>query len=93
MKAPGIATKAGGQSKGPPTGFNPFSGEPHKKTGQAAPVKPMIVEIKDKPEVISGAIDHSKGILAIVLTMEKEDSAAFIDLDVSSTELKLSSDK
>jgi hypothetical protein len=53
----------------------------------------MIVEIKDKPEVISGAIDHSKGILAIVLTMEKEDSAAFIDLDVSSTELKLSSDK
>ena len=52
----------------------------------------MIVEIKDKPEVISGAIDHSKGILVIVLTMEKEDSAADIDLDVSSTELKLKSE-
>ena len=36
---------------------------------------------------------HKCDILAIVLTMEKEDSAAFIDLDVSSTELKLSSDK
>jgi hypothetical protein len=53
----------------------------------------MIVEIKDKPEVISGAVDHSKGILAIVLTMEKEDSAADIDLDVSSSELKLKSEQ
>jgi hypothetical protein len=94
MKAPGIATKAGKSNSGPPTGFNPFSGEPHKKAGQeAAKPKPMIVEILDKPEVVSGAIDTDKGILVLVLTMEKEDSAADIDLDVSSTELKLKSDK
>lgn len=50
---------------------------------------PMIVEMKDVPEVA----ESNDGLkLALVIHVEKESSAKAIDLDVSQTELKLKSE-
>ena len=66
---------------------NPFS-EPKK---QEEPKKPMIVEMKDKPENLS--VTEKDGKMILVIRMLNEDSAKNIDLDVSNKELKLQSEK
>ncbi len=65
---------------------NPFA-EPKKEE----PKKPMIVEMKDKPEKVT--VTEKEDKLILVIKMENESSAAGIDLDVSSNELKLQSEK
>ena len=49
----------------------------------------MIIEMKDKPESVESVVSEENGKLMLVITVQKESSAADIDLDISSSELKL----
>jgi hypothetical protein len=66
---------------------NPFS-EPKS---QEAPKKPMIVEMKDKPENV--AISTEDGKLVLVIRVLDEPNAKGIDLNLSTKELHLESEK
>jgi len=56
---------------------------------QAPEKKPLIVEMKDIPNVTESVQDKK---LALTILVEKEGSAKDIDLDVSEFELKLKSE-
>ena len=49
-------------------------------------MKPLIVEMKEKPQVTE---TDAKNCVELVITVEKESSAKEMDLDISEKELKL----
>ena len=53
----------------------------------------MIVEMKDKPESVESVVSEETGKLVLAIKVEKEASAADIDLDISNAEMKLKSEK
>ena len=62
------------------------------QTKPAAPKKPIIMEMKDRPE-IEADYDSEPNKIKLIVTVERENSAANIDLDVADTQLKLESPK
>lgn len=53
--------------------------------------KPLIVEMKDRPQIEEDT--KEAGILSLTIHVDKETSAKGIDLDVSESELKLESEQ
>jgi len=60
-------------------------------SSQAPTKKPMIVEMKDRPESFS--VEEGGDDVVLTIKVEKETSAKEIDLDICPTELKLESEK
>ena len=59
---------------------------------KAVPAKPLVVEMKERPQV-EADYDSDPTTIKLVFTVEKESSARNIDLDVAEKELKLESEK
>ena len=79
------------QQKKKPESFNPFSADKDEEPLEKK--KPMIVMMKEKPENVESMVSEETGKLIVKITVEQENSAANIDLDISATELKLTSEK
>ena len=58
----------------------------------AAPAKPLVVEMKERPGV-EADYDSDPQTIKLIFTVEKENSAKNIDLDVAEKELRLESAK
>ena len=61
-------------------------------TAADKPSKPLVVEMKERPGV-EADYDADPNTVKLIFTVELENSAKNIDLDVSEKELKLESEK